>query len=1176
SVKSLHTIAGGKATSKLWKVDSVIENLDENWTLVTISWSHVAGLSVTLNGTIAVSDRQSTETVSIWETAIQEGVWFGHHGDPDTIDGVVIDDFEFIPAELNYLDHVGQKIDIALSNHGLDLCRQDTCWDGSSCYPISLEIEALGDFCRCEQPRKVCRILPVGVENYSTSNSSTTATTSTTIALTTTLLATSEQTTLPLTAIASTTEAITTSTTPKLAISTPPIKKLPKTTATQPPTFQDSPKRVGIPSLNFDKLVFKESGVYSLSQCDPPCQNEGKCVESNGYFSCDCSATSFWGKACTREHVGWLSPTGVVFGMEPQRRVFAIYNAVHGGSKLRFIFRTPLPAIMSGKRVERSIAATLPSEYMVLLSVKSELGTLGLVTINSDLYIVIDGTQRSRTQLLPCHQSHALTLDDTLPHVVQLEHRGALLRIKVDEITVYPKKVLPNSCDKWLFFSPVPHINNRTYEETMIPQSGEFSPNNGKAVLGAWPNGKDEFKGAIGGWMIDGEEMISPVTSAPEDTPTTAYRLNRRFYLSNGHFYWIRLNSLTPVTVLSDSPPVKTPTNTTVTLWFWIVGFISMALLVLFFCCWACLRVRRQQKEVGKANWRRNYSSLRPTITESPNNFIHLMSNKVQHYPNLLNGNGLTAKPRRLRAHSLTCKDRSPGTMDNYWRARMLTLQPYRPKRHGSAIDPASIRKDSMVSVHFYDERDDIEKILVTPNGDSVITLSTNHHISIKQWNTYDGSYSGEILSQPKEFTQNGNQRLLALQGSKNLLFTDNSNFAKLYPLNSQIPTASVQLPATVWGIFPFGELFLFVCAPVTEYEKDSFASLHFWSPSDKSILLQSKLKVKHKWYTKAFLFQSAKVLSPLLGPNQINLLLRWTCLEPTDASFSIAVNLSSLFKLLHGGRKYLIDLDSHIPTSMVKHDINLEKTVFLADDIAVTGDVQGTLHIWNVHSGENYRTVQSDPIPLDGPLLCNPSQYDFSQIKMDSVTGPITTLSATEPIPTQTGTFTWFCSGDDSGCVVVRRCVVSSNGSSENVASRIHAKFRPYSRKTLAYSADTVTCAKMLNRSNWRTNKPEAFLATGDSSGCIRVWLLPQCTQLAQLSASCESGLLDLELTQSGPSLALPGQWLQVVGLVRRDKTLGAGYEHGRVVIIHLSASEENGIPNAMHSPRIRIVNKQ
>lgn len=88
----------------------MIENLDENWTLVTISWSHVAGLSVMFNGTIAASDRQSTETVSIWETPIREGVWFGHHGDPDTFDGVVIDDFEFIPAELNYLDHVGQKI----------------------------------------------------------------------------------------------------------------------------------------------------------------------------------------------------------------------------------------------------------------------------------------------------------------------------------------------------------------------------------------------------------------------------------------------------------------------------------------------------------------------------------------------------------------------------------------------------------------------------------------------------------------------------------------------------------------------------------------------------------------------------------------------------------------------------------------------------------------------------------------------------------------------------------------------------------------------------------------------------------------------------------------------------------------------------------------------------------
>lgn len=106
-----------------------------------------------------------------------------------------------------------------------------------------------------------------------------------------------------------------------------------------------------------------------------------------------CFYTSIYHLLFLAEHVGWLSPTDVVFGIEPQRRVFATYNAVHGGSKLRFICRTPVSAIMSGKRVERSIAATLPSEYMVLLSVESELGTLGLVTVNiPHLSIVINKT----------------------------------------------------------------------------------------------------------------------------------------------------------------------------------------------------------------------------------------------------------------------------------------------------------------------------------------------------------------------------------------------------------------------------------------------------------------------------------------------------------------------------------------------------------------------------------------------------------------------------------------------------------------------------------------------------------------------------------------------------------------------------------------------------------------
>lgn len=47
--------------------------------------------------------------------------------------------------------------------------------------------------------------------------------------------------------------------------------------------------------------------------------------------------------------------------------------------------------------------------------------------------------------------------------------------------------------------------------------------------------------------------MIIPTTNESVDTPNTVYLLNRCFGLSNGDFYWIRLYSLAPVTVLFES-----------------------------------------------------------------------------------------------------------------------------------------------------------------------------------------------------------------------------------------------------------------------------------------------------------------------------------------------------------------------------------------------------------------------------------------------------------------------------------------------------------------------------------------------------------------------------------------------------------------------------------------------
>lgn len=51
---------------------------------------------------------------------------------------------------------------------------------------------------------------------------------------------------------------------------------------------------------DFNQAGLVPPDVYALSQCDPPCQHGGKCVESNGNFSCDCSSTPFWGQTCSR------------------------------------------------------------------------------------------------------------------------------------------------------------------------------------------------------------------------------------------------------------------------------------------------------------------------------------------------------------------------------------------------------------------------------------------------------------------------------------------------------------------------------------------------------------------------------------------------------------------------------------------------------------------------------------------------------------------------------------------------------------------------------------------------------------------------------------------------------------------------------------------------------------
>ncbi|KAL5110062.1 hypothetical protein TcWFU_003150 [Taenia crassiceps] len=1161
-VKSLQTIIAGKAISKLWTTKARVTAADGLWTLVTVSWSRIAGLSVKLNGNLVSAARESHEGISSWTFPIEEGLWLGRREEQTTGEGVIIDDFQFIPAELNYLAFVNQEIDVQLSNQGLRLCSNATCLDSFSCLSIQNSDASLGEFCRCENPSRVCKeltFIPKTRKEPMTSPPSS-------------LLLPASSPPLPRTAT-----TVQPTNEPVFAVSQS------STIVNHAPAEHTSMTK----SHSLEPQSPLQSNTVSFTpRCNPPCQNNGKCVSSitNGEFTCDCSETPFWGSDCSREHVGWLTKDEDVLDVEPNHKLFAFYGTVHSNTRQRFIFRTQIPIqpeFASIKRIRSSMIRSLSAERMALLTVESDFFTYRLFMIDSDLFFVTEDNTTSRVWLIPCAHSTSLMLNDGELHVVEVEHRDAFLRAKVDGVAVYPAKAVSQTCDTWLFFSLNPHTNNHLYEEKVIPESRETNPPLANAFLGSRPDGEEEFKGAIGGWTVDDEEMITPTTMESRDTPNTVYRLNRRFGLSNGDFDWIRLNSLTPVTVLIDDVVKKTSPNSSNAVWFWVVGCISLGLLLMLFICWACLRLRSRRKADRKGVWHRSYPPFKPVTTKSPsltsrlssNNSMHPLKDKEEVLSTVTNGSHVSPKLHRLKAYTTPCNDGSTLTMDSLWRARVLTLQP--SMKLGSIVSSSSPTATSTVSLCPHDEPDDVEEIIVTPSGDSVITLAANHGISIKQWNTSDGSCQREILFRPKSQSDPRTCGIISLYEKNGLLFADNANNAHLYPLNADLPSASVRLPTTIWGVFPFNDLVLFVTASINGITNDSFASLHIWSPALKALVVESPLRVKPPWAKKGFLPQDAKRLQPLLGPNRENLLLRWLCLGSEDYSFSVTVNLSTVCREIKLNKKPLVTLDPNISATLVRHSMNLHRTTFLTTDIAVTGDTHGTLHIWDVQSGTTYRSVQSDPIPIDGPLLKNLAQYDFSNLTVASKAGPITALAATEPQPTEAGSFTWFCSGDESGCVVVRRCVATASGAVRNVATRIHAKFRPYSHTNLVYSADSVTCVSLLSRPQWRKKKPEAFLATGDLSGCIRVWLLPQRTQLAQLSASCEFGLRDLVLTQSSSSMTLSDQWLQVVGLVRRERCVGSSYEHGHVVIIHLSAREENGVPNAMHSPRIRIVHK-
>ncbi|VDM04802.1 unnamed protein product [Schistocephalus solidus] len=154
------------------------------------------------------------------------------------------------------------------------------------------------------------------------------------------------------------------------------------------------------------------------------------------------------------------------------------------------------------------------------------------------------------------------------------------------------------------------------------------------------------------------------------------------------------------------------------------------------------------------------------------------------------------------------------------------------------------------------------------------------------------------------------------------------------------------------------------------------------------------------------------------------------------------------------------------------------------------------------------------------------------------------------------------------------------------SIAVRIHGTFGPLFKKVVPFQKDSVTCMCLLDIAGYKGSSRVTLLASGDTVGCIRLWLLPQCTELAQLSASCEGSLVDLVLTQYATTTtptnnpetdvekAVKERWVQVTGLVSAQ-AMDASQERGRVVVAHVNANENCSLRNVTHSPRIRHAHK-
>ncbi|BHF65825.1 hypothetical protein SprV_0200883800 [Sparganum proliferum] len=998
----------GRTLSNIWKATvspNQMKEADGKWAFVVVSWSAFGGLEVSINNQLMVIGNRTLEGETEGTRPpglLAEGLfigglisndrWTGHAGE------VLIDDFHFIPADRNHLYSIEQNIGFDPEDAKIPMCNIDTCIADLTCRD-QLERNLLATkttLCQCMSPRRFCTAI--------------------------------------------------------------------------------SPN----PNLRRGRRPKAKPSARPL--CTPACLNNGLCrwtlVGETWKPVCDCSKTFYWGDSCQHEHVGRLpfedqDETSASDQNTPKDlnrpSSFAVVDAGSENS-IRLIFRIPVNSaekevekyLDPNGRSRRSAGPNMNERKDVLLSFEGDDGgRCALAVYNRQIGYACDlklTNLQSWVPLVPCSESSSEIIDNGMLHALEIDLQNGYFRVRIGRQPLYPPDIQSVVCkenvtdENWLFFrfndSAARGVLGRTADLGEIKKQASGPQLFHKIFMGAWPNGSDEFPGALGGFEKNSDSMILPTFESSDEKTNGIYRLNKKFNVSHRRIRWILMGSLTPVTVLYDDESTSCPEVNGIYIIMWIAGslFLLIVLCALFvlICLLKSKANRSRGFNSGKRSWMPRINLCSKNPLNIPTGILRLEDVRRSL---LVSCDNLPTRLLNSKATKEPILPVTPTTQNSRCTTRIVTLGTH------SSLSNANGQSSAVYPYKSPMEADDVERFIVTMDGRTVITMSTNSGLSIKLWSTQDGNCQ-DTLKQNTPTLQNDvpNSADFALLERSQHVLAGFGQTATLWTLPCQFrgERFQFQLNGPVWNIFAHGEVFLVISATPHSGRADCFAVLSVWSPGTKTLVYQTDLCIAKESPLREVSMriikqQYSKRQAVLISPKKSFLLFRWTNTSSDSQSglntqtkqslisISVAVHLDGIMEQLRCRRQPTLH-SAELPTIfMNEQPFDVSMTKFLTENFALSGCSNGVLHIWDVVLGEVVRTLRNDPMPKHGHLLpdtiyASLGLAESTQPREQPASLAITSIAASDSTLAKSHPFNWLCSGDASGCIVVRRYSVAQS----------------------------------------------------------------------------------------------------------------------------------------------------